>query len=66
MVIFSFVTDIPAAQAIRKGLIEVKEKGTDVGACAGWGPKDLFQIVGLKEIEEIDTRAGGGLYENGL
>lgn len=66
MVVFSFASSIPAVRAIRKGLMDVKEKGTDAGACGGWGPKDLFLMVGLREIEEVDAKAGGGLYDGGV
>jgi len=66
MVVFSFASSIPAIRALRKALTDVKEKGTDAHACGGWGPKDLFLMVGLRDIEELDAKAGGGLYDGGV
>ena len=59
LVIFPCAAMIPAALAIRAAYREVKERGTDVGSCAGVGPKAFFEMVGLEEVLEIDAKAGG-------
>lgn len=50
--------------ALRAAYEEVMEKGTDVNACQGMGPREFFEVVGLKEAMEIDAKAGGVAYKS--
>jgi 2-methylisocitrate lyase-like PEP mutase family enzyme len=43
---------------------QLKEKGTQIPSKSN--PKDLFNVVGLREAVEFDIAAGGGLYSQGV
>lgn len=54
--------------AVRKAVRDLKEKGrVESVELDGkrWSPKDLFEVCGLAECMEFDTKAGGTAYLNG-
>ena len=63
IVIFPCAGMVPVVHALRESYREVMEKGTDVEACRGVGPRGFFEVVGLKEAMEIDAQAGGIAYK---
>ncbi|KAF2202483.1 Phosphoenolpyruvate/pyruvate domain-containing protein [Delitschia confertaspora ATCC 74209] len=60
IMIFPFASIAPAYYAIRKGLEGLKENG-ETGIQKEFGPKKLFETVGLRESQEVDREAGGKL-----
>jgi 2-methylisocitrate lyase-like PEP mutase family enzyme len=64
IVIFPCAGMVPVVHALRESYKEVMERGTDVKACRGMGPRGFFEVVGLKEAMEIDAKAGGVAYKN--
>ena len=63
IVIFPCAGMVPVVHALRESYREVMEKGTDVEACRGMGPRGFFEVVGLKEAMEMDAQAGGIAYK---
>jgi len=61
VIIFPFAAIAPAYYAIRAAFTRVKETGR-TGLQKEFTPKRLFEIVGLKEAQAVDSAAGGVLY----
>jgi len=61
VIIFPFAAIAPAYYAIRAAFERVKETGW-TGLQKEFTPKRLFEIVGLKEAQAVDSAAGGALY----
>ncbi|KAI1252298.1 hypothetical protein MGN70_006872 [Eutypa lata] len=65
IIIFSFATLAPAYIAIRQTLSLLKNKGI-VGTPEEITPVKLFQVCGLKDSIEVDMKAGGTSFANGV
>ena len=56
----------PVYEAVADAAKELKQTG-DLKVSAGLGgPKQIFEVCGLKEAIEFDIAAGGSLYANGV
>jgi 2-methylisocitrate lyase-like PEP mutase family enzyme len=58
----------PVYAGVSAAAKELKETGSISvkGVPGAEGPKDIFNVCGLKEAIEFDIAAGGGLYINGV
>lgn len=65
IIIFSFATLAPAYVAIRQTLSLLKTKGI-VGTPEEVTPVKLFQVCGLKDSMEVDLKAGGSSFIDGV
>lgn len=55
----------PAYYAIKQSMQTLKNKG-ELGPDGKMTPKEIFEVVGLKESLKIDAEAGGHAYTNGV
>ena len=56
----------PVYKAVADAAKELKETGDLIVSAGSGGPKDIFEVCGLKEAIEFDTAAGGNLYAKGV
>jgi 2-methylisocitrate lyase-like PEP mutase family enzyme len=54
----------PVYASVSASVKQLKEKGTQMSSTSN--PKDLFNVVGLREAVEFDLAAGGELYSKGV
>jgi len=62
IIIFSLVTAVAAIHGIRDALESLKKTGTDFKSARGMDPKSFFEVVGLKEVIDLDAQAGGTAF----
>ncbi|KAF9031201.1 Phosphoenolpyruvate/pyruvate domain-containing protein [Hymenopellis radicata] len=62
IIIFPLISAISMVHAIRSALKSLKETGTDVPSARGMGPKQFFEVMGLKEAIEIDAKVGATTF----
>jgi 2-methylisocitrate lyase-like PEP mutase family enzyme len=65
IIIFPFAGIAPAYKAMKEGYTRLKKKGI-TGAEAHMTPKQLFEVSGLSDDLEIDSRAGGTAFVGGV
>lgn len=56
------MTAVAAVHGIRAALKSLKKTGTDFDSAKGMDPKSFFEVVGLKEVIDLDARAGGTAF----
>lgn len=62
LAIYPVVAGNPALHAIRASFQTLKKTGKDEAQAGGYGPRDFFDVMGLKHEEEIDRLAGGQAF----
>ena len=62
IIIFPFASIAPAYQAIKDGLLKIKETGK-TGLDKEFTPKKLFTVVGLEDAVALDNAVGSSLYD---
>ncbi|TFK39566.1 Pyruvate/Phosphoenolpyruvate kinase-like domain-containing protein [Crucibulum laeve] len=66
LVIFPLISAVPAIHGIRAALHSLKSTGSDVPTAKGMGPKQFFEVMGIKGLNDaiqIDKEAGGTSYQ---
>ncbi|KAJ6612030.1 Pyruvate/Phosphoenolpyruvate kinase-like domain-containing protein [Mycena sp. CBHHK59/15] len=59
IIIFSCV---PMVHAIRAAMKSLRETGTDFAAAHGMGPREFFEVMGLRDVVNLDSKAGGTAF----
>ncbi|KAJ7876143.1 phosphoenolpyruvate pyruvate domain-containing protein [Mycena olivaceomarginata] len=59
IIIFSLVSCVPMLHAVRAAMKSLRETGTDFSSAQGMGPREFFEAVGLRDVVELDSKAGG-------
>ncbi|KAF7308848.1 hypothetical protein MKEN_01084700 [Mycena kentingensis (nom. inval.)] len=62
IIIFSLASCVPMVHALRTAMRSLKETGTDFSAAQGMGPREFFEVLGLRDAIELDAKAGGSAY----
>jgi 2-methylisocitrate lyase-like PEP mutase family enzyme len=57
--VFSLVSCVPMLHAVREAMKSLRETGTDFSSAQGMGPREFFEAVGLRDVVELDSKAGG-------
>jgi hypothetical protein len=57
--VFSLVSCVPMLHAVRAAMKSLRETGTDFSSAQGMGPREFFEAVGLRDVVELDSKAGG-------
>ena len=65
IIIFPCVALSAAYYAIKRSMQALKDDG-ELGAEGRMPPREIFEVVGLKESLEIDAEAGGFAYRDGV
>ena len=65
IVIFPFAALSPAYHAMKHSMQFLKDKG-ELEDAARMTPKEVFEVVGLKDALQIDADAGGFAYQSGV
>ncbi|KAN0132890.1 Pyruvate/Phosphoenolpyruvate kinase-like domain containing protein [Lactarius tabidus] len=63
IIIFSLVSCVAAVHGIRAAMHSLKKTGTDFTSAQGMDPKAFFEVMGLKQIVQLDAEAGGSAFE---
>ncbi|KZT21070.1 Phosphoenolpyruvate/pyruvate domain-containing protein [Neolentinus lepideus HHB14362 ss-1] len=63
IIIYSLVSCVAATHAIRNAMHLLKKTGTDFTSAQGMDPKAFFEVMGLKDIIELDAAAGGTAFK---
>ncbi|CAL1711462.1 unnamed protein product [Somion occarium] len=63
IIIFSLVSCVAAVHGIRAAMQSLKKTGTDFTSAKGMDPKAFFEVMGLKDVIELDARAGGKAFQ---
>ncbi|KAF8883284.1 Phosphoenolpyruvate/pyruvate domain-containing protein [Infundibulicybe gibba] len=63
IIIFSLVSCVAMVHAVRAAMQSLKKTGTDFVSAQGMDPKSFFEVMGLKEVIDLDARAGGTAFE---
>ncbi|KAF9464967.1 oxaloacetate acetylhydrolase [Collybia nuda] len=63
IIIFSLVSCVAMVHAVRAAMQSLKKTGTDFVSAQGMDPKAFFQVMGLDEVIDFDSRAGGTAFE---
>lgn len=61
--VFSLVSCVAAVHGIRAAMASLKKTGTDFTSAQGMDPKAFFEVMGLKEVVDLDAAAGGKAFE---
>ncbi|KAJ7350595.1 phosphoenolpyruvate pyruvate domain-containing protein [Mycena albidolilacea] len=59
IIIFSLASCVPMLHAVRAAMKSLRETGTDFSSAQGMGPREFFEAVGLRDVVELDSKAGG-------
>ncbi|CAA7258963.1 unnamed protein product [Cyclocybe aegerita] len=62
IIIFSLVSCVAMAHAVRDAMRSLKKTGTDFSSAKGMDPKSFFEVMGLNEVIELDAKAGGSAF----
>ncbi|KAJ7503051.1 oxaloacetate acetylhydrolase [Mycena galericulata] len=62
IIIFSLASCVPMVHAVRAAMKPLKETGTDFSCAQGMGPKEFFEVMGLREAVYLDSKAGGTAF----
>lgn len=54
---------VAAVHALRAAMASLKKTGTDFTSAQGMDPKAFFEVMGLKEVVQLDAAAGGKAFE---
>lgn len=65
LIIFPAFALSPTITALTEAARHLKDFGLPI-VSGGSGPKELFNIVGLREAMEIDAASGAGLFDDGV
>jgi hypothetical protein len=57
--VFSLASCVPMLHAVRAAMKSLRETGTDFSSAQGMGPREFFEAVGLRDVVELDSKAGG-------
>ncbi|KAF8952517.1 oxaloacetate acetylhydrolase [Flammula alnicola] len=63
IIIFSLVSCVAMVHAVRAAMQSLKKTGTDFTSAKGMDPKSFFEVMGLNEVIELDSKAGGSAFE---
>ena len=63
MSVFSLVSCVAAVHGIRAAMASLKKTGTDFSSAQGMDPKAFFEVMGLKQVVDLDAAAGGKAFE---
>ncbi|KAF8891835.1 Pyruvate/Phosphoenolpyruvate kinase-like domain-containing protein [Infundibulicybe gibba] len=63
IIIFSLVSCVAMVHAVRAAMQSLKKTGTDFVSAQGMDPKSFFEVMGLKEVIDLDAQAGGTAFE---
>ncbi|KAJ7647739.1 oxaloacetate acetylhydrolase [Roridomyces roridus] len=63
IIIFSLASCVPMVHAVRAAMKALKETGTDFSAAKGMGPREFFEVMGLKDVVTLDSKAGGSAFQ---
>ncbi|KAG1746352.1 phosphoenolpyruvate pyruvate domain-containing protein [Suillus lakei] len=63
IIIFSLVSCVAAVHGIRAAMQSLKKTGTDFSSAKGMDPKAFFEVMGLQEVVNLDTKAGGSSFD---
>ncbi|KAJ7761318.1 hypothetical protein B0H16DRAFT_1530771 [Mycena metata] len=50
--------------ASRAAMKSLKETGTDFAAAQGMGPREFFEVMGLWDVVNMDSKAGGTAFNS--
>ncbi|PFH52159.1 hypothetical protein AMATHDRAFT_79887 [Amanita thiersii Skay4041] len=62
IIIFSLVSCVAMVHAVRAAMQSLKKTGTDYASSQGMGPKNFFELMGLNDMIQLDTQAGGTTF----
>ncbi|KAJ7188748.1 phosphoenolpyruvate pyruvate domain-containing protein [Mycena filopes] len=62
IIIFSLASCVPMVHALRAAMKALKETGTDFSAAQGMGPREFFEVMGLWDVVNMDSKAGGTAF----
>jgi len=60
--VFSLVSCVAMLHAVREAMHSLKKTGTDFASAKGMDPKAFFEVMGLKEVVDLDAKAGGSAF----
>jgi 2-methylisocitrate lyase-like PEP mutase family enzyme len=63
IIIFSLVSSVAMVHGVREAMRSLKKTGTDFSTAKGMDPKAFFEVMGLNEVIELDSKAGGSAFE---
>ncbi|KAJ7761404.1 oxaloacetate acetylhydrolase [Mycena metata] len=64
IIIFSLASCVPMVHALRAAMKSLKETGTDFAAAQGMGPREFFEVMGLWDVVNMDSKAGGTAFNS--
>ncbi|KAJ7125168.1 oxaloacetate acetylhydrolase [Mycena epipterygia] len=62
IIIFSLASCVPMVHALRAAMKSLRETGTDFSSSQGMGPRDFFEVMGLRDAVNLDAKAGGTAF----
>ncbi|KAF8146884.1 oxaloacetate acetylhydrolase [Mycena galopus ATCC 62051] len=62
IIIFSLVSCVPMLHAVRAAMKSLRETGTDFSSAQGMGPREFFEVLGLRDVVALDSKAGGNAF----
>ncbi|KAJ7169119.1 Pyruvate/Phosphoenolpyruvate kinase-like domain-containing protein [Mycena crocata] len=62
IIIFSLASCVPMVHALRAAMKSLRETGTDFSAAQGMGPREFFEVMGLHDAINLDSKAGGTAF----
>ena len=62
IIIFSLVSSVAMVHGVRNAMHLLKKTGTDFTSAQGLDPKAFFKVMGLDEVIEFDSQAGGSAF----
>ncbi|KAF5393525.1 hypothetical protein D9757_000575 [Collybiopsis confluens] len=63
IIIFSLVSCVAMVHAVRAAMRSLKKTGTDWVSAQGMDPKSFFEVMGLNDVVDLDTKAGGTAFD---
>ncbi|KAF9257050.1 oxaloacetate acetylhydrolase, partial [Marasmius fiardii PR-910] len=63
IIIFSLVSCVAILHGVRAAMRSLKMTGTDFTSAQGMDPKKFFEVMGLKDVVELDAKAGGTAFQ---
>ncbi|KAJ6593422.1 Pyruvate/Phosphoenolpyruvate kinase-like domain-containing protein [Mycena capillaripes] len=64
IIIFSLASCVPMVHAVRAAMKSLRDTGTDFSAAQGMGPREFFEVMGLREVINLDSKAGGTAFNS--
>ncbi|KAF9012547.1 oxaloacetate acetylhydrolase [Cyathus striatus] len=62
IIIFSLVSSVAMVHGVREAMRSLKRTGTDFSTAKGMDPKAFFEVMGLNDVIELDSKAGGSAF----